>query len=90
VNINVRRRVLTLSDDGERAQVHLEENGTISIFSRNLENNSSKYPDITGIIQQSKLNHVKSFILDCEVVGMKNGKILPFQTCKILFLSHLK
>jgi DNA ligase 1 len=35
------------------------------------------------------MNHVKSFILDCEVVGMKNGKILPFQTCKCLSLIIL-
>lgn len=32
--------------DGERAQIHLLEDGTSMIFSRNSENLSGKYPDI--------------------------------------------
>jgi DNA ligase-1 len=32
--------------DGERAQVHLLENGTIAVFSRNSEDMSKKYPDL--------------------------------------------
>jgi DNA ligase-1 len=32
--------------DGERAQVHLLENGEIAVFSRNSENMSAKYPDL--------------------------------------------
>lgn len=32
--------------DGERAQVHLLDDGTISVFSRNSENMSAKYPDL--------------------------------------------
>lgn len=32
--------------DGERAQVHLLEDGTIAVFSRNSENMSAKYPDL--------------------------------------------
>ena len=67
--------------DGERAQIYLSEiNNKITIFSRNLENNTTKYPDILNIILKSKKENIKSFILDCEVVGIKDGKILPFQT----------
>lgn len=32
--------------DGERAQVHLLEDGNLAVFSRNSENMSSKYPDL--------------------------------------------
>lgn len=32
--------------DGERAQIHVLEGGETRIYSRNSENNTSKYPDI--------------------------------------------
>ncbi|KAJ3193123.1 tRNA ligase [Irineochytrium annulatum] len=68
--------------DGERAQVHLLEDGTVSVFSRNSENLSLKYPDIVelvpGIFSKEK---VTSFVLDCEAVAWDKEKnlILPFQ-----------
>ena len=34
--------------DGERAQIHVCENGDVRVYSRNQENNTSKYPDITA------------------------------------------
>lgn len=67
--------------DGERAQIHLKENGEIGVFSRNQENNTTKYPDIISAIPGAKKPDVKSFILDTEAVAWDRSekKILPFQ-----------
>ncbi|XP_043258323.1 DNA ligase 1 isoform X1 [Colletes gigas] len=67
--------------DGERAQIHFAENGDISIYSRNQENNTSKYPDIIGRFKNTRGESIKSCILDCEAVAWdnENKQILPFQ-----------
>lgn len=67
--------------DGERAQIHCDENGVVSIFSRNQENNTSKYPDIIARIKSYTKSSVKSYILDSEIVAWDTDKkiILPFQ-----------
>lgn len=69
--------------DGERAQIHLHNDGTVNIFSRNQENNTTKYPDIISRIDmvQKPDATVTSFILDCEAVAWDCDKkqILPFQ-----------
>ena len=67
--------------DGERAQVHLLNDGTMRIYSRNGENMTERYPEIniTDFIQD--LDTTKNLILDCEAVAWDKdqGKILPFQ-----------
>ena len=67
--------------DGERAQIHYLDSGKISIYSRNLENMTQKYPDILNRISQIIKPTTSSFILDCEVVAynVKEDKIMPFQ-----------
>lgn len=67
--------------DGERAQIHMTEAGTISVFSRNQENTTSKYPDIISCMPQVLADGVRSFIIDSEAVAWdrENQKILPFQ-----------
>lgn len=67
--------------DGERAQVHLLANGEVHIYSRNSENNTSKYPDIIARMPTVIKDHVESFVIDCEAVAfdIEEKKILPFQ-----------
>jgi len=67
--------------DGERAQVHLLPDGTFRIFSRNSEDNSQKYPDVMAILAGAKRGHVRSIVIDAEVVAYDREKkeLLPFQ-----------
>ncbi|KAG8434160.1 hypothetical protein GDO86_012509 [Hymenochirus boettgeri] len=67
--------------DGERAQVHILEAGEVHIYSRNQENNTSKYPDIISRIPKVKKENVKSCIIDTEAVAWDPEKkqIQPFQ-----------
>ncbi|KAL3275473.1 hypothetical protein HHI36_020233 [Cryptolaemus montrouzieri] len=66
--------------DGERAQIHINEKD-VHIYSRNQEDNTSKYPDIISRLDLCKNDNVKSCILDCEAVAWDtvNKAILPFQ-----------
>ncbi len=69
--------------DGERAQIHLLEksSSSIHIYSRNQEDNTSKYPDIISRFSQCVKSDVKSCIIDTEAVAwdLENETILPFQ-----------
>ncbi|KAK6918282.1 DNA ligase, ATP-dependent, central [Dillenia turbinata] len=67
--------------DGERAQIHYMEDGSVKTYSRNVERNIGKFPDIVLAISRLKKSTVRSFVLDCEIVAFNraNQKILPFQ-----------
>lgn len=56
-------------------------NGVASIFSRNSEELSKKYPDILAKLHTWVKPDTKSFVLDCETVAwdMDEKKVLPFQ-----------
>ncbi|GLT80757.1 hypothetical protein SLA2020_521800 [Shorea laevis] len=68
--------------DGERAQIHYMDNGSVEIYSRNAERNTGKFPDVVTAIARFKKSDVRSFVLDCELVAYdrEKKKILPFQT----------
>ena len=55
--------------------------GLSSIFSRNSEDLSKKYPDVLAKLDSWIKDGVKSFVLDCETVAWDtaNKKVLPFQ-----------
>ncbi|KAI6047653.1 DNA ligase I [Pisolithus marmoratus] len=67
--------------DGERAQVHKLEKGSVAIFSRNSEDMSKKYPDLVEQLSHCIKAETKSFVLDAEAVAVENttGKLMPFQ-----------
>jgi DNA ligase-1 len=67
--------------DGERGQVHLMPDGTVKIFSRNMEDNTEKYPDLQKVVPLAIDESIATCILDCEIVAYdrEQERILPFQ-----------
>lgn len=68
--------------DGQRAQVHCDDHGKVSIFSRHLEVMTDKYPDLVALVTQIRGESVSSFILEGEVVAVDqgSGELKSFQT----------
>lgn len=62
-------------------QVHVQEDGTVHVYSRNLENTTSKYPDVVARMKEAMAPGVKSVVLDGEVQAWDTEKkvFLPFQ-----------
>ncbi len=77
--------------DGERAQIHKTPDGALKVFSRNLLETSSKYPEVPIFVQEAASAAVDnlsdgekaadSFVLDAEVVAYdhEKGQLVPFQ-----------
>ncbi|KAJ6201359.1 hypothetical protein J3E72DRAFT_428097 [Bipolaris maydis] len=68
--------------DGQRAQVHCDAKGKVTIFSRHLEVMTDKYPDLVALVPKIRGEGVSSFILEGEVVAVdrESGDLKPFQT----------
>ncbi|KAI4212827.1 MAG: hypothetical protein LQ351_004530 [Letrouitia transgressa] len=68
--------------DGQRAQVHCDDKGKVSIFSRHLEVMTDKYPDLVALVPTIRGEGVNSFILEGEVVAIdrNSGELKAFQT----------
>ncbi|CZT01455.1 related to DNA ligase (ATP) [Rhynchosporium graminicola] len=68
--------------DGQRAQVHCDDQGKVSIFSRHLELMTDKYPDLVALIPKIRGEGVSSFIIEGEVVAVDrdSGDLKTFQT----------
>uniref|UniRef100_A0A0E0C6A3 DNA ligase (ATP) n=1 Tax=Oryza meridionalis TaxID=40149 RepID=A0A0E0C6A3_9ORYZ len=68
--------------DGQRAQIHRSNDGCVQIFSRQMKESTSRFPDLVGMIKELCSIEVSSFILDAEVVGIdrkKGNKLMSFQ-----------
>jgi DNA ligase-1 len=68
--------------DGERAQVHMQSDGTTKVFSRSLLDTSEKFPEVPIYVKEACAESgVKSFVLDTEVVAFnrETGQFVPFQ-----------
>ncbi|KAG8886331.1 hypothetical protein FRB97_004866 [Tulasnella sp. 331] len=75
--------------DGQRAQIHAtrdEGGGTkhrVSIFSRHLEDMTSKYPDIISLVHRifERSPEITSFIMDAEIVAIdpSTAEVRSFQ-----------
>ncbi|KAI8963442.1 ATP-dependent DNA ligase [Daldinia sp. FL1419] len=68
--------------DGQRAQVHCDDKGKVSIFSRHLEVMTDKYPDLVELVPKLRGEGVRSFIMEGEVVAVdrQTGELKNFQT----------
>ncbi|EGO55299.1 hypothetical protein NEUTE1DRAFT_85482 [Neurospora tetrasperma FGSC 2508] len=68
--------------DGQRAQIHCDERGVVSIFSRHLELMTDKYPDLVALVPKIRGEDVQSFIMEGEVVAVDRatGELKNFQT----------
>lgn len=68
--------------DGQRAQVHCDAQGKVSIFSRHLELMTDKYPDLVQLVPKIRGEGVSSFIMEGEVVAVDrgSGELKNFQT----------
>ncbi|KAK0611280.1 ATP-dependent DNA ligase [Immersiella caudata] len=68
--------------DGQRAQIHCDAGGKVSIFSRHLELMTDKYPDLVALVPKIRGEGVDSFIMEGEVVAVdrSTGELKNFQT----------
>ena len=59
--------------DGQRAQMHVEEGGKITVWSRNLEEKLS-FGDACEQLREALDGECSSIVLDCEIVGVERGE----------------
>lgn len=62
--------------DGMRAQIHIKDD-EVKIFTRRLENVTAQFPDVKRYVEENIESD--NCIIDSEIVGMKDGDVIPFQ-----------
>eukprot|EP00803_Ostreobium_quekettii_P008788 evm.model.scf_1474EXC.2 EVM.evm.TU.scf_1474EXC.2 scf_1474EXC:16266-31624(-) len=66
--------------DGQRAQVHLLADGSVSIFSRRCEDKTAAFPDVAAAVRRAA--SASTLILDAEIVAVDRqhgNRLRPFQ-----------
>jgi DNA ligase-1 len=83
--------------DGQRAQIHLLPDQSVRIFSRNGEDNTSKFPDVADIVRSAMQPETEMFIIDAEVCFYDIAKahnfylqILNFNASHVFTVCRLK
>src|SRR3989344_4341005 len=73
--------------DGTRCQIHIKGKELLGTFTRNLEESTAMFPELSSAWRQIK---AESVILDSEAVGMdpKSGKWLSFQETMVRKRKH--
>ncbi|KAF5370718.1 hypothetical protein D9758_001891 [Tetrapyrgos nigripes] len=77
-----------LKYDGQRAQIHahrqVDGHIMVRLFSRHLEDMTSKYPDVVALVEEmcGRNTEIQSFIMDSEIVAINpaDGSLKDFQT----------
>ena len=65
--------------DGERVQIHRTGTGTMTLFSRRLDNITAQFPDLLKELE--KQVQAKEFVIEGEIIAIDaQGNHLPFQT----------
>jgi DNA ligase-1 len=79
--LNGKRFTCEYKYDGERAQVHMKDDGVTKVFSRSLLDTSEKFPEVPLYVKEACVDTVQSFILDTEVVAYnrETKQFVPFQ-----------
>jgi DNA ligase-1 len=62
--------------DGIRAQLHVEADGTVRLFSRDLNDVTRSFPEIVGAV--ADLDGIGPLVLDGELVPWRQGAVLDF------------
>ena len=74
--------------DGERAQIHVCKNGDVRVYSRNQENNTSKYPDITARMPKVSMSSFRCILNTLTKDGL-TGCIKAMSTADLVLYGGM-
>ncbi|CAE8703731.1 unnamed protein product, partial [Polarella glacialis] len=72
--------------DGQRAQIHRSAAGEIRVYSRKLDDMTSKYPDVVAAVRRCARSQ-QAFVLDAEIVAVACLQLVLFFSLLLPFLQ---